>query len=570
MHGIGVSPGISIGTAYVIRKSLTTISGIVIEDAEIRRDEIARFEYAVRDSVREIELISENKKNILQKSEIDILETQIEFLSDPQIKTDVLEKIYNEFKTAADAVIEVIDAAVKVFENIDDEYLSARAADIKDIGNRILKNLDAAPGPDYTSLAENTIIITEELAPSDTISFDISRIAGIATKAGGWTSHTAIIAKSRGIPAVVACGDTLMEARNNDVVLLDGSSGEVIIKPDEDAIKSFRIKQEKYTEEMALLTMLKDLPAMTSDGRKINLFANISGADDLEKVFENGGEGVGLLRTELLFMNRNSFPGEEEQFIFYRDAALKSENRPVIIRTLDIGGDKQLPYLNIPLENNPFMGYRAIRFCLGNKDIFLTQIKAILRASAFGNVKIMFPMISALSEIKQAKECVQEAKEELLRSDIEFSKEIEIGIMIEIPGAALLADQLAGEVDFFSIGTNDLCQYTLAVDRMNEKVASLYNHFNPAILRLIRYTIEQARKHKIHVGLCGEMAADPLATLLLLGMGLEDFSMGAASIPVIKNIIRQTDISKAVDVFNRVNEMNNPEEIMEYLKMISV
>jgi len=568
MHGIGVSQGISIGPAFVVRKTMKASSGIVLENEELRSEEMNRFDIAVNASVAEIEALKGKYDQVIHKTLIDILDTQIEFLSDPQIRTNVLEKINDENRTASDAVIEVIETAAELFESIDDEYLRTRASDIRDIGNRILRNLDPPIEQVSVEIPDNAILISDDITPSDTISVDVKQIAGFATRAGGKTSHSAIIARSRGIPAVVGCGDELMKVSNNTLVIIDGTTGDILINPDEETLEIYRAKQRNETREKASLQKLRDLPAVTKDGRKINLYGNISGAGDLENVFENGGEGVGLFRTEMLFMDRNSLPDEEEQFEFYRQVAVRSGKKPIIIRTLDIGGDKQLGYIDIQSENNPFMGYRAIRFCLGNPDIFLTQIRAILRAATFGNLKIMFPMISGIAELREAKKYLQQAKEELTKSGTDFRSDIETGIMIEIPAAAIIADQLAKEVDFFSIGTNDLCQYTLAVDRMNEKVATLYSHFNPAVLRLIKYTIEQARIHKIHVGLCGEMAADPLATKLLMGMGLEVFSMGAPSIPSIKNIIMQTDMSKAIEVYNRVKEMNSPEVITEYLKEV--
>jgi len=570
MRGIGVSPGISIGPAFIIRKNMKAVSGIVIEGEAMKGIEIDKFDLAVKASAVEIEDLKKNREDELHKTLSDILDTQIEFLTDPQIRTDVIEKIFKENKTASDAVIEVIDAAAAIFESIEDEYLSARASDIKDIGNRILRNLNPSHNTGSMELPENAILISDDITPSDTISLDISKIAGFATKTGGKTSHSAIIAKTRGIPAVVACGNELMEISENATVLIDGTTGEVIINPDHKLIEIFIERQEKERRQTALLERLKELPAITLDGRKINLHGNISWAGDLEKVFENGGEGVGLFRTEMLFMDRQSLPDEEEQFTFYREAALKSGNKPVIIRTLDIGGDKNVPGLNLPSENNPFMGYRAIRLCLNEKDIFMAQIRAILRASAFGNLKIMFPMICNIEELREAKKYLLQAKNELEKSKTAFNAEIETGIMIEIPSAALTADQLAKEVDFFSIGTNDLCQYTLAVDRMNDKVATLYNHFNPAVLRLIHFTVQQADKHKIHVGLCCEMASDPLAAIMLMGMGLENFSMGAASLPVIKDMIRRTNHSRAVEIWNRIREMDNSTAIKEYLKEVSL
>ena len=570
IKGTGVSPGISIGIAHILKKDDDGLSGIIIQTNEARELEIEKFNQAVVSAIREVETIRLNTSFDLKPEDMDILDTQIEFLGDPQIAEDVHEKIRNHFRSAHDAVIEVIDAAVEMFRNMDDKYLSARAADLRDIGNRILRNLNtgrASFGPDF---GENTILIAEDLAPSDTITLDTTRVVGFATRLGGRTSHTAIIAKAKGIPAVVACGSELLNIRIGETVILDGTTGELIINPGSEIMGVYKAKQVNILNEKALLRSLKDLPAVTTDGHRFKLYANISNAAELEQVFENGGEGVGLLRTEMLFMGRDSFPSEEEQFNFYKQVAIKSKNRPVIIRTLDIGGDKQLPYFGIPPENNPFMGYRAIRICLDQQEIFFTQLRAILRASVFGNLKIMFPMISNLSEVKQAKECVNEVKLELKNAGIDFDRSIELGIMIEIPSAALIADILAREVDFFSIGTNDLCQYTLAVDRMNGKVSALYTHFNPGVLRLISYVIEQAHKQNKPVGLCGEMASDPLAALLLTGMGLDEFSMSPKSIPSIKNILGKNSLTRAREVFKMVMAMDNPETIINYLEEVII
>ncbi len=336
----------------------------------------------------------------------------------------------------------------------------------------------------------------------------------------------------------------------------------------QEIIDDYTIKRVAYKQLEVELKTLKNKPAITIDGKKITLSANISGADDMESVFENGGEGVGLLRTELLFMDRDSFPTENEQFEFYKKVALRSKNKTVIVRTIDIGGDKHLRYFNLPAELNPFLGYRAIRICLDRKDLFITQFKAILRASVFGDLKIMFPMISNVQEIRSAKKILEEAKAELLKEQIAFNADIKVGIMIEIPSAAITADILAKEVDFFSIGTNDLCQYTLAVDRMNEKISHLYDPFNPGVLRLISNVIEQGHKNNIHVGMCGEMASDPMATILLLGMGLDDFSMSATSIPDIKSIIIKNNIAKAQEIYKTVMEMDSSEEITAYLQEV--
>jgi phosphotransferase system enzyme I (PtsI) len=566
MKGIGVSPGISIGKAFVIKKREAALTGILLKnEAEILLD-IERFDLAVSHAVDEIESIMANTQLSLQDEELALLETQVELLTDPQIKADVIEKVKSDKKNANDALIEVIGDFVRLFENMDDEYMRARSADIKDIGRRILNHLDEPGKVTAQKFDPDTIIIAEDISPSDTITMDIKHVTGFATQAGSKTSHTTIIAKSKGIPAVVGCGKELSTVVNNDVVILDGINGIVYINPGQEIIDGHIIKRAAYQEQSAKLKALKDISALTSDGKKITLSANISGADDMDDVFHNGGEGVGLLRTELLFMDRDSFPTEDEQFEFYKSVALRSKNKPVIVRTIDIGGDKHLPYFNLPAELNPFLGYRAIRICLDRKDLFITQLKAILRASVFGDLKIMFPMISNVQEIKSAKRIVAEAQAELLNNNIVFNADIKVGIMIEVPSAAITADILAKEVDFFSIGTNDLCQYTLAVDRMNEKISHLYDPFNPGVLRLIQNVIEQGQKHNIHVGMCGEMASDPIATLLLLGMGLDDLSMSAASIPAIKNIIINNSITKARDIYKKVMEMNSSEKIIAYLQ----
>jgi phosphotransferase system enzyme I (PtsI) len=565
INGTGVSPGISIGKAFVVKKAETAFSGIVLTtEAEII-EEIAAFNTSVVLALNEIETIKADSELSLQEDALAILEAQIELISDPQIAEDVIEKIKSERKKANHSLAEVIANLVLVFEAMDDEYMQARAADIKDIGNRILGHLNKQL-KQPAKFKQDTIIIADDISPSDTIAMDIKHVIGFATRAGSKTSHAAIIAKAKGIPAVVGCGEELLTMQNDDVVILDGKKGLVYINPDDQLIKDYQIKREEQIRQAEKLKALKDAAAITTDGERIVLSANISGADDMEGVHDNGGEGVGLFRTELLFMNRDSFPTEDEQFGFYKQVALQSKGKPIIVRTIDIGGDKQLPYFNIPNELNPFLGYRAIRICLDQTALFITQLKAILRATVFGDLKIMFPMISGIQEIRAAKKILREAKEALSAANVPFKAGIEVGIMIEIPSAAVTADILAKEVDFFSIGTNDLCQYTLAVDRVNEKITHLYDPFNPGVLRLIENVIVQAKKYQIHVGMCGEMAGDPMATLLLLGMGLEGFSMSASSIPAIKNIIINSSKAKAKLIYQKVMGMDNSEEIIAYLK----
>lgn len=562
IHGIGVSPGISIGKACVLKKSAPALTGVLLQNETEITAAVDLFDRAVDLALKETAAFI-----TLNEEDAAILETQVELIGDPQIREDVVEKITNDQKNANDALVEVITDLVLLFENMDDEYMSARSADIKDIGNRILKHLDPTGKTDTQQFEADTIIIAEDIAPSDTVTMDINLVTGFATQAGSKTSHAAIIAKSKGIPAVVGCGEGLSVILDNDVIILDGTTGKIYVNPSMDMLSSYVLQREAFREHQESLKSLRNVACRTTDGHEIKLLANISAAGDLEGVFANGGEGAGLLRTELLFMDRDSFPSEEEQFGFYQQAALQSKGKVVIVRTIDIGGDKHLPYFNLPAELNPFLGYRAIRICLDRKDIFITQLKAILRAAVFGDLEIMFPMISNVQEIRAAKAVLEEAKVELLAEGVAFKANVKVGIMIEIPSAAVTADILAKEVDFFSIGTNDLCQYTLAVDRMNDQISHLYDPFNPGVLRLISNVIAQGRKYGIPVGMCGEMASDTTATLLLLGMGLKEFSMSAMSIPSVKSIIINHSMADAEEVFRRVMEMESSTEIINYLNI---
>ncbi|WAC12650.1 phosphoenolpyruvate--protein phosphotransferase [Dyadobacter pollutisoli] len=568
IKGIGVSPGIAIGKAHVIEKQKTVLTGQLLDNEDAIQIEMDKYDLAVSKSIEEVELLIAQADETVTAESLEILETHIEFLSDPQIRVDVLEKVSTERKIISDALIEVITKLVGMFQAMTDGYMRARAADVQDIGDRILKNLGLPVSASNHSIEPGSILIAEDISPSDTIAIDIKNVAGFATQTGGPTSHAAIVAKARGIPAAAGCGINLSHIRTGDLLILDGLTGEVILHPDHETLTLYISKKEDYLRKSTLMKALKNVPSSMVDGRPISLVANISEAADMDQVFENGGEGVGLLRSELLFMGRDSFPGEEEQFDFYKKVALKSQNKPVTIRTIDIGGDKQLHYFGLPQEQNPFLGYRAIRISLDRKDLFIVQLKAILRANVFGDLRIMFPMISNVQEIREAKKVLEAAKVELINEGTAFNPDIQVGIMIEIPSAAVMADILAKEVDFFSIGTNDLVQYTLAVDRMNEKVSALYDPFNPGVLRLISNVIEQGHKHNIHIAMCGELASDPLATLLLIGMGLKEFSMSAVSIPFIKNIIINSSFSEAREVYLKVNEMSDSDEIKAYLKTL--
>jgi phosphoenolpyruvate-protein phosphotransferase (PTS system enzyme I) len=561
LQGIGVSPGIAIGRAHVIRQQEAGMTGVALTDETAVRREIAQFHDAVGRSIRELtELMAKAETAVAE-----ILEVQVELLQDPMWEGDVLTKIGEDKKNAGDAVLEVTRALVKTFGSMEDEYLRARAADIADIGKRVMRHLrgeDATPveggggmrGAANAVDGADTILVATDLSPSDLIALDISRVVGFATRAGGKTSHASIVARLRGIAAVAGCGEGLDAIADGDMLVLDGATGILLVSPAPEIVEQYIGKRKEQLATTQFLQSLKSREAITTDGTAVHLSANIGSIEDMEQALEYGAQGVGLLRTELLFMQSNSLPTEEEQFIFYKNILVRAAGRPVTIRTLDIGGDKALPYLPLPKEDNPFLGYRAIRISLDRKDLFLTQLKAILRASVFGECRILLPMIGSVQELRQAKALIAEAREELTRLQLPYDADIRTGIMIEVPSAAIMADQLAKEADFFSIGTNDLCQYTLAVDRMNEKIKALYDPFHPAVLRLIRSVIEQGLLHHVPVEMCGELAGDPQATLLLLGMGLRDFSMNAPSIPVVKNIILQTNMTMARAVCTQ--EMN--------------
>lgn len=566
MKGLGVSSGIAIGKVCILKRKKIEASNLFIKDEDVQ-NEIKKLDYALQFSITDIKDIKENSANPLTEKEIDILEAHIELLDDPMLYQKVTEKIVKDKKNCIDALIESIESTKQLFLNMEDEYFRARADDIQDIGNRVLQYLSGDNKVDISRLEEDVIICASDLTPSDTIAMDQKHVLAFVTEQGGKTSHTAIVAKIREIPAVVGCNG-FNEIIDGQVIIVDGTSGLVIINPDEETIKDFKRKQKELREKMERVKYMKDLPAQTDDGYQVKIVGNISNPSEIDRMFECGGEGIGLFRTEFLYMDRTCLPTEEEQFKSYTDAAVRAKGKPVIIRTLDIGGDKQLCYFDKTSEMNPFLGYRAIRICLDRKDIFLSQLRAILRASDFGKLKIMFPMISGVQELIEAKKLLEQAKRELEAENIKFDQNIEVGVMIEIPSAALTADILAKEADFFSIGTNDLCQYTLAVDRMNEKIASLYDPFHPGVLRLINNVIKQAHIHGIHVGMCGEMASDPLAALLLLGMGLDEFSMSASSIPYIKEIIRKNSMQTAKEICDNVMGMESSAEILKYLQVV--
>lgn len=539
MKGIGVSSGIAIGRAWVLRAKARAAGtraggalpdgGLLPNDATVIEREVDLYRGAVEEAAVSLERLMEQAGNAAE-----ILGVQLELLYDPLWESEVIDRIRRR-SPAREAVLGATERVMNMFLEMEDAYTRERAADIRDIGNRLVRVLDGAALEASPGEGE-WIVVAEELTPSDTIGLN-SRVVGFVTHAGGATSHAAIVARLRGLPAVT--GVSTATVADGDWVALDGETGIVLVNPSLAELGEYSLKKQAFAERRRLLATLKDREAVTLDGVRIELLANIGSAADMEVSLAQGAEGVGLLRTELLFMDRDTLPTEEEQFQFYKRVLLHAAGRPVTIRTLDIGGDKPLPYMDLMPEANPFLGYRAIRICLDRPALFLTQLRAILRASIFGKCRIMFPMISGVRELLQAKAFVAVAQADLRAAGQPFDEAVPVGVMIEIPSAALTADVLAQTADFFSIGTNDLTQYVLAVDRMNEQIAGLYDPYHPAVLRLIREVIMQGHKHGIPVGMCGELAGDPRATELLLGMGLREFSMTAGSIPLVKEVILQ-------------------------------
>ncbi|MDF1494812.1 phosphoenolpyruvate--protein phosphotransferase [Caproiciproducens sp. CPB-2] len=561
--GIGVSKGIELGRALVYQTKPIKPEERIITTNDVKKEK-KRVDEAITAAVAELEQMLDKIDRAVNPTSADLLEIHIELSRDPLF----LEKIYHyiEFSlnSAPDAVLRASGEMAASFEALEDKYYAARSGDIRDIGNRIAGILLGVRRVNLSSLPGDVIIFANDLTPSETIAMDRKHVLGFLTRIGSPTSHTAILAKSMEIPAIVGavCGSV----SDGDFVIIDGSSGEYFVNPDEELIQKYTRKRLAFRENLARLKKLRNLPAVTPDGRKVEIVINIAQPLEANKIEPAGAQGVGLFRTEFLYMNSTSAPDEESQFEAYREAAMRANGKPVIIRTLDIGGDKRLSYLAMPKEENPFLGYRAIRFCLDNPEIFKTQLRAILRASAYGDLRIMFPMICAMSELRRAKQLLQECKTELTTEGQDYNNHIKTGMMVEIPSAAAAADVFAGEADFFSIGTNDLCQYTLAVDRMNQKIANLYTPFNPGVLRLLRNIVTEGHRAGIPVGMCGEMASDPMAAVLLLGMGLDEFSVSASNVPYVKDVIRKTAFSRAKELYEHVMTLSSSIEIKKYLE----
>ncbi|MFB7140612.1 phosphoenolpyruvate--protein phosphotransferase [Gottfriedia sp. NPDC056225] len=565
IKGIAASSGIAIAKAFRLENPELNIVKKQISDVDA---EIAKLDSAIQISNTELEKIRDHANAELGEDKAAIFSAHILVLNDPELVNPVKDKIKSENVNAEFAMNEVASMFVQMFESMDNEYMKERAADIRDVTKRVMAHLLGVTISNPANITEEVIIIAEDLTPSDTAQLNRKFALGFTTDIGGRTSHSAIMARSLEIPAVVGTKEVTSKIENGVMVIVDGLDGQVIVDPSNEELAEYKAKKEKFELQKVEWAKLKNEPTVTKDGHHVELVANIGTPNDVEGVINNGGEGVGLYRTEFLYMGRDNFPSEEEQFESYKSVLESMGNKPVVVRTLDIGGDKELSYLHLPKEMNPFLGYRAIRLCLDQKDIFRTQLRALLRASVYGNLKIMFPMIATLDEFRAAKAVLLEEKEQLVKENVQVSDNIEIGMMVEIPASAVLADVFAKEVDFFSIGTNDLIQYTMAADRMNEQVSYLYQPYNPSILRLVKMVIDAANKEGKWAGMCGEMAGDELAIPLLVGLGLHEFSMSATSILPARSQMAKLSKAEMETLAEKALSMSTAEEVVNLVKSI--
>ena len=563
IKGIAASSGIAIGKAYRLVEPDLSFQKTTVDDSE---KEISRFRDSLKLAKTQLEAIRDHAREALGPDKAEIFEAHLLILNDPEIVTPIEEKIKNEKLNAEAALQETTDNFISIFEQMDNEYMRERAADIRDVRKRILAGLLNVTIPNPSMISEEVIIVAEDLTPSDTAQLNRKFVKGFTTDIGGRTSHSAIMARSLEIPAVVGTKTATKDIQNSDFLILDGLSGEVHINPTEELIVEYKKKQADYEAQLAEWAKLVNEPSISKDGVQVELVANIGTPKDVEGALANGAEGVGLFRTEFLYMGRDELPSEEDQFAAYKAVLEGMEGRPVVVRTLDIGGDKKLSYLPLPEEMNPFLGHRAIRLCLDRTDIFRTQLRALLRASVYGKLKVMFPMIATLNEFREAKKLFLEEKDKLAKEGIPTADNIELGIMVEIPSTAVLADQFAKEVDFFSIGTNDLIQYTMAADRMNQQVSYLYQPYNPSILRLVKMVIDASHKEGKWTGMCGEMAGDETAIPLLLGLGLDEFSMSATSILKARSLIRKLSKAEMEKLAQEALQKSTVEEVIELVK----
>ncbi|HCY1852384.1 TPA: phosphoenolpyruvate--protein phosphotransferase [Staphylococcus aureus] len=561
IKGIAASDGVAIAKAYLlVEPDLTFDKNEKVTDVE---GEVAKFNSAIEASKIELTKIRNNAEVQLGADKAAIFDAHLLVLDDPELIQPIQDKIKNENANAATALTDVTTQFVTIFESMDNEYMKERAADIRDVSKRVLSHILGVELPNPSMIDESVVIVGNDLTPSDTAQLNKEFVQGFATNIGGRTSHSAIMSRSLEIPAIVGTKSITQEVKQGDMIIVDGLNGDVIVNPTEDELIAYQDKRERYFADKKELQKLRDADTVTVDGVHAELAANIGTPNDLPGVIENGAQGIGLYRTEFLYMGRDQMPTEGEQFEAYKEVLEAMDGKRVVVRTLDIGGDKELSYLNLPEEMNPFLGYRAIRLCLAQQDIFRPQLRALLRASVYGKLNIMFPMVATINEFREAKAILLEEKENLKNEGHDISDDIELGIMVEIPATAALADVFAKEVDFFSIGTNDLIQYTLAADRMSERVSYLYQPYNPSILRLVKQVIEASHKEGKWTGMCGEMAGDETAIPLLLGLGLDEFSMSATSILKARRQINGLSKNEMTELANRAVDCATQEEVIE-------
>lgn len=560
ISGIPASPGIVFGKALVLKEEKIVLDTQKIKESQIDA-EIVRFYEGRSAAVEQLNSIKDRAYASLGEEKAAIFEGHLMILEDEELEEEILDYLRSNKVNAAVAANVIIDQQVAMLSEIDDEYLKERAGDIRDIGNRLIKNILGMHIVDLGEINEEAILVAYDLTPSETAQLNLDKVLGFVTDIGGRTSHTSIMARSLELPAIVGTNNVTELVNTGDFLILDALNNAVYVNPSQDEIQRLKTLQAKLAEEKAELAKLKDLPALTLDGHRVDVVANIGTIRDVEGAERNGAEGVGLYRTEFLFMDRDQLPTEEEQFIAYKEVVEAMNGNLVILRTMDIGGDKELPYLNLPKEMNPFLGWRAIRIALDRREILNAQLRAVLRASAYGRLAVMFPMIISVEEIRELKSVIEELKVELRNEGKDFDENIQIGVMVETPSAAVNAKFLAKEVDFFSIGTNDLTQYTLAVDRGNELISHLYNPMSPSVLSLIKQVIDASHAEGKWTGMCGELAGDENATILLLGMGLDEFSMSAISVPRIKKLIRNVNYQDAKHLAEKALQQPTAAEI---------
>lgn len=560
--GKGVSDGIGLGKVVILKENELKIEKQKIED-------ILAEKQLVYNAIKEVENEIEDLIQNISGTEKEIMQAYLMILQDPNLTEEIIKIIEQEKCNSLYAVETGLNKIIKTFEKMDDPYMSARSRDIEDMKKRILSKMLNIKEIDLSKLPENTILVAKELSTSDTAKMNLKNISGIITEIGGVNSHMAIIARTNEIPAIVGIKHIFENIKESDYIALNGKTGEIFLNPKQEKIEELTKNQESLKQEKLELEKYKNEKTITKDGHQVELLANIGGPQDIQIVIDNTAEGVGLLRSEFLYMDAIDFPSEDEQFIAYKKIAESLENKRLVIRTLDIGGDKDLKYMKLPKEENPFLGYRAIRIYLDNVDLFKVQLRAILRASSYGNVSIMFPMISSVDELRKSKEIIEEVKKELNSKNIKFNENIEVGIMVEIPSSAIMADEFAKECDFFSIGTNDLIQYTIAVERGNEKLTNLYSHYNPAVIRLIKSAIDGAHKNGILCGMCGEAAGDVNFIPLLVGLGLDEFSMNANKILSVRKLITGLNFEECKKLANNVLHLASTEEVKDELENFS-